>query len=345
MHVSRFYNTGTLLSTGQVLLAAGEDPTTVVVASAELFDPATQSFTATGNLKSARGLHTATLLCHLSSPPCANPKVLIAGGLGVGGPELASAELFDPSTGAFTPTGSLHAARFQHTATLLGNGQVLVAGGATIGGSLVGVAELFNPATGSFATIGSLVTPRVGHTATLLGSGKVLLAGGQAAGGDTASAELYDPGTRTFTATGTMLVPRFYHTATLLTNGQVLMVGGYSGSGATTGLGSGDSAELYDPRTGTFAATGGPRLWRSQHAAALLPDGMVLVAGGYYSPGNVSLADAELYNPQTGTFSETGGLQNARLYPVMTPLGAGRGVLMTGSFPSLPLSDAAEVYQ
>jgi hypothetical protein len=336
MQVARDYNTGTLLSSGLVLLAAGEDRTTDVIASAELFDPATQTFTATGNLKSARGLHTATLLCDLSSPPCANPKVLIAGGLGVGGPQLASAEIFDPSTGAFTPTGSLHAARFQHTATLLGNGHVLVAGGATIGGSLVGVAELFNPATGSFATIGSLVTPRVGHTATLLGSGKVLLAGGQAAGGNTASAELYDPGTGTFTATGTMLAPRFYHTATLLTNGQVLMVGGSGG---------GDSAELYDPSSGTFAATGGPRLWRSQHAAALLPDGTVLVAGGWYGLGNVSLADAELYDPQSGTFSETGGLQNPFLYPVMTPLGASGRVLMTGSFPVLPPSAAAEVYQ
>src|SRR6185437_2532459 len=82
----------------------------------------------------------------------------------------------------------------------------------------------------------------------------------------------------TFTPTGNMLTPRAWHTATLLTNGKVLIAGGISQTPTTEGL---SSAEVYDPSSGRFSATGRMSVPRISHTATLRPDGRVLIAGGY----------------------------------------------------------------
>jgi hypothetical protein len=324
MQALRTGHTATLLSTGQVLVAGGSD-----FPSAEIFDPNTQTFTATTNMINPHSGHTATLLCDLNFPPCVNNKVLIAGD---------TSEIFDPSTGTFSSTNGGWAQG--HTATLLGNGQVLLAGGvAACCNSVSNSAGLYDPSTGTITPTGNLATGRYNHTATLLASGKVLITGGVDSGGNfLASAELYDTASGTFFVTGTMQTPRDNHTATRLPNGKVLIIGG-GGFGTST-------AELYDPVSGTFAATGSMAVRRTQHAAVLLPDGTVLVAGGIdWLVENGLLADAELYDPQTSTFSGTGGLQNARSSLVMTALGTSGRALVTGGFGAPSVAAAAELYE
>jgi hypothetical protein len=101
-----------------------------------------------------------------------------------------------------------------------------------------------------------------------------------------------------------MTTRRLFQTATLLSDGRVLIAGGGKDIDTTVA-----SADLYNPKTGKFTATGSMATARGSHTATLLSDGRVLVAGGSVVPGGFVgsfLASAELYNPKTGTFSPTG---------------------------------------
>jgi len=285
MTTVRSRHTATLLPNGKILVAGGANGAGDL-ASVELYDPATGAWIATGSMITARSGHTATLL--------PNGKVLVAGGLkydlnGTG--FLASAELYDPATGAWMATGSMASARDHHTATLLPAGQVLVAGGWNSPGSVTS-AELYDSATGIWTTTGNMAGARDHHTATLLPTGKVLVAGGWRADWSDwdlynvtflASAELYDPATGTWTTTGSMASSRGQHTATLLPGGKVMVGGGWKCD--VSGAGFFASAETYDPATGAWAATGSMANARSRHTATLLSDGRLLMAGGSNATG------------------------------------------------------------
>ena len=154
-------------------------------------------------------------------------KVLVAGGyIGNGSSDLSSAELYDPTTGTWTNTGSLNVARSENAATLLPNGKVLVVGGQGNTSSSISSAELYDPTTGTWTNTGSLNTGREGHSVTLRPNGQVLVAGGFGNSTSLASAELYDPATGVWTYTGSMNLGRWDHTATLLPNGKVLITAG-----------------------------------------------------------------------------------------------------------------------
>lgn len=240
-----------------------------------------------------RACHSATLL--------PGGKVLIAGGMRRDNVLTASAELFDPRTGAFVPTGSMTIERVCHTATLLPSGKVLIAAGFD-----ADTAELYAPNTGTFARTGSMSHRRDGARATLLNNGKVLITGGY----DKemlSSAELYDPETGTFGMTGPMNEARTAHTAALLPDGRVLIAGGGANDTVL------ESAEIYDPNTGQFTPTGKMVAARHKHAAISLPDGNVLITGGADTRDwRGRYTSAEIYDAKSGKFTSTSSMSTSR---------------------------------
>ena len=191
---------------------------------------------------------------------------------------------------------------------------------------------------GTFVPTGSMSVGRDSATATLLSDGRVLVAGGE--GYDAAtSAELYNPTTGTFSPTGSMTVGRDSATATLLLDGRVLIVGGWEWA-AKDSRAESASAELYDPKIGTFTQTGSLPEARHFATATRLVDGRVLLAGGEVGTTSQESATAVLYDPATGKFSPTGSMTRARIFHTATLLHDGRVLIAGGN----ALDQSAELY-
>jgi hypothetical protein len=298
---TRFGDSATLLPSGSVLVVGGNPQFNrrgLSRATAELYDPSTGRWTLTASMREAREGHAAVRL--------ANGQVLVLGGSNAPDARparlLSSAELYDPSTGIWTETGHLTSARSGATATLLPDGTVLVTGGVSSSADRPErSAEIYDPVSGTWAKTGSMSVARNGHTATLLPDGHVLVVGGQCCTEPAvASAELYDPVNGTWSGTGALGAARRNHTAVLLLNGKVLVFGGDNGNSRSPEV---TTAELYDPVTGVWVATGSPgsagNLLEGQ--AARLPDGRVAAIG---------LAARELYDPASGSWSAIVGGPN-----------------------------------
>jgi hypothetical protein len=299
MVVPRQGHTATLLRNGKVLVTGGVtfDGANNVTATAELYDPATNSWRLTGSMHHPRSGATATLL--------RNGTVLVAGG--GGGGVLASAELYDPATGHWKATGPMGHGVYDGTATRLKDGTVLVIGDE-LGNAGPGTvsAQLYDPATGTWSVTGSLLVPTAGFTATALDDGEVLVAGGEHTNPQRPRsylpfAELYDPAMGTWAATGPMAIARAGHTATLLPDGKVLVAGGgVRGFATDCPCGPAPNAELYDPISGRWSLTGAMISPGYDAHATLLADGTVLVAGGQnpdLGPGPGSAVPPETFLP------------------------------------------------
>jgi lysophospholipase L1-like esterase len=338
----------TLLASGQVLLAGGaraggsssaETHTTTTMA--ELYDTTQGKWSQTGSMMTPRLLHTATLL---ESGTDAG-EVLVTGGENSPDHSVASAELYDPSTGRWSPTGSMAAERAGHTATLLPSGEALIVGGNFGVGP---EAELYDPTTGSFSPAGPMPIDPAFHTATLLATGKVLVTGGLVPSEGhyipSSSTELYDPGTNSWSSTGSMLDPRDLQSATLLPTGEVLIAGGHNNEQGTLA-----SAELYNPTTGIFSATGSMNAGHWEPTTTFLPSGVdageVLLAGGSLAAvteGGARSFSAELYDPALGTWSAAGPMVFPRLEHKATLLPSGEVLVAGGDLgtPANSLSSA-----
>jgi N-acetylneuraminic acid mutarotase len=345
----RYRPVATLLTDGNVLITGGYND--AFLSSAEVYFSQSKAFaSSTGVMTDSREGHTATLL--------SDGRVLIAGGCTneqsgevLCNKDLATAEIYDPTTDKFTSTGSMATARRDHTATLLPSGKVLITGGANQTSSL-NSAEIYDPATETFASAGSLGTARALHTATILTSGKVLIAGGYS-DQYLSSAEVYDPQSGKFTAVATPLsVARFQHSATTLSDGRVLLAGGqnadllffdvnfrassdnvypsivfssnskigfvpYTGSGVVLAFSAETGAELKRIQTG------GEPIWMT-----LLPDGKSLMVISALDNKVFIIDVASLALRATYTFQATFGFGSM---PVLSPDGTATYVSSTGT--------------
>jgi len=328
-----------LLGDGRVLVAGGHALTRgrkwVLIDSAELYDPKTETWQAAGPLVEKRqGIRSLVVL--------KNGKVLLAGEHDT----LSGAELYDPATGKWSATGKLLTSRGGQTTTLLTNGKVLIAGGidySANGTPIFDSAELYDPDKATWGGTGSMAATRFKHAAVRLVSGEVLVVGGTSTepSNDRAltSAEIFNPVTGTWRTVGSMATGRELVKAVLLPNGKVLAVGGSAGHfGKYKALAS---AEIYDPKSERWISTGALAEART-FTMTLLDDGRVLVAGGA-RPFTSALSTAEIYDPTSGTWSEAGAMKTPRWNhrAVLLPNG---DVLVVGGCDPLGELTSVELY-
>jgi uncharacterized protein (TIGR03437 family) len=327
----RAMHTATPLANGKVLIVGGinvSNPRSPAVGGAELYDPATGRWSATGDPVARRFFHTAVRL--------ANGKVLIVGGFGDAQSILFSAEIYDPDTGAWRAAGNLNVMRQSSGAILLADGRVLVAGGAAAGG-VTNTAEVYDPASNKWSPTGAMNDARALHSITLLPNGKALVAGGVGTN-LLRTAEIYDPATGGWTLTGELAAPRAGHPAILLANGKVLVAGGGDGNGAASAR-----AELYDAATGQWSATGNLTTPRFLHTLNLLPNGKVLAAAGRDS-NLTTLKSAELFDPAAGVWTLTAAPGEARHSHTATLLPNGKVLTAGGQVADGPTLSGAELF-
>lgn len=338
LNVPRSGHTATLLPNGTVMIYGGYTPdgnSFPALYSAELFDPATGAWTLNGGAFYTRSGHEATLLN--------NGRVLVSGGNW----NARSEELYDPPSGNWYSTGPLQVPRISHTATLLPSGKVLVVGGynpynadPTNNFGWQSRAELYDPVTQVWTLTGSLSVGRFGHVASLLPNGRVLVVGGFVSAGFANSAEVYDPATGQWTAIGGMFYDRlgFMHRATALQDGKVVITGGYINVAVGPSI---DDVEVYHPNAESFYSTGRLNHARRYHESTLLPNGKILVAGGYNKTaiGGIHHRSTEIYDPVSQAWTTTGDLNLARGGHTLTALPDGR-VLAAGGWNSTETASA-----
>lgn len=319
-----------LLPNGKVLIAGNGQ-------SCQLFNPATGSWSSTGDM-----VFSHPGRCRLVLMP--NGKALLVGGYNSSLPTyyMATCEVYDPATGTWALTGSLNIPRGEFSLTLLPNGKVMIAGGMLDGrvsiwdpSNYTASCELYDPATGAWTATGSMSTACRMRPAVLLPDGKVLAVGGSNAGGYQASCELYDPGSGTWSLTGGLPAPRSWtekDALTLLPTGQVLAVAGFYGSPRA-------ECYLYDPAGGAWSGTSPLATERYDYSATLMPNGKVMVAGGYNYrvAGQYPQSVVEIYDTANGTWEAAPSLPAPRYQHSATLLPGGQ-VMVAGGANSIVLN-------
>ena len=281
----RLAHTATRLADGRVLLVGGVVAGSSATSSCEIYDPATNSWTATGSLNRTR--------CYQGSVLLLDGRVLTVGGnqFSVGDP-VSSAEIYDPSTAKWTLTGSMSVVRAYFDPVVLANGKVLVAGS---GGHHGKSCELYDPATGTWAPTGSLNQSRdFSSRMTVLTNGSALIAGGHSErAGYLSETELYNPATGVWTKQGSLAHGRIYHAQVLLADGRVLVAGGVVNPPYTNTVTR--STEIYDPNTRLWSSSHPLGMERSYFTANLQSNGQVLAAGGNFALASLEQVRSRLW--------------------------------------------------
>lgn len=344
LSTSRIYHSASVLADGSVLIVGGtSDP----LGSPPNLEPVLKQVEAyrdgrvlqVAPLQQARAKHSATVL--------QDGSVLVAGGFDANGQPLASAELWDPAQRQWSALAPLQVARHSHSAVLLGDGRLMLAGGVGLHGEALGSVEIWDPASRSWAVGTPLLLPVAEAAATRLKTGDVLLLGGvtlrgeplpmamlwEHSSGHWQSAGAHAPVSDPHRGQMSALLPLPDGTAVLfgqrqilrwfpreaapsaypvygereqvamtpLLDGRVLLSGGRSGAAFI------DAAELFDPATARFSATGRMQFARHSHTALTLDDGRVVVAGGWArtAADPVQPADytPEVWDARTGRWS------------------------------------------
>ncbi len=306
--VGRWGHTATLLEDGRVLVVGGQETPSRELDSAEIYDPAADSWSSAGSMSVARGEgHRATRL--------SDGRVLV-----IGGTDEFVAEIYDPSDGQWSQAGVMAEARNAATSTLLADGRVLVTGGGDAtkaGEDPFASAEIFDPATGEWADAGNMQNENFAHGAVLLDDGRVMVAG-------STLTEMYDPATGTWAAAGEPLRERTGgYPVILLNDGKVMVPGGEFKQRRRAGADPIRNVEIYDPATEAWTRVADMNDARSRHAAALLNNGNVLV---------VETRELQIYNPSTDMWALAGKMMLERdSYHTATVLTDGRVLIVGGS--------------
>jgi hypothetical protein len=332
--VGRQGATATLLPDGMVLITGGmvfdKNQNDVTLANAELYDPTTGTFSYTGSLLTPRVNATATLL--------PDGRVLIVGGEQTLSESpwhqnLTSAEVYDPISGKFSDTGSLHTPHACQSATLLPDGRVLITGGESYLDTYTYDAELYNPSDGRFSVLPqSPLSSYIAGPGVVLNNGQVFSLGFDYSGSEDAFGQIYDPTKGTFRLLGAGPLT-LYSTAKAakLADGRVLIVNGNAPGDPTS-----KAAEIYDPISGTYSLTGAQISQADFRDLVVLPSGRVLLvsgviesAGGEQSPpvwDNV----AEIYDPISNTFAVLPSTSESHYNGTATLLNDGRVLIIGG---------------
>ena len=323
---ARVGHTATLLADGRVLVAGGLDIEGAAaegvevkgLTSAEVYDPASGDWSATGPMATGRAFHTATLLL--------DGTVLVAGGGEAGEAAARSAEIYDPRAGLWATVPSMASGRFEHTAFLLPSGEVLAVGGHGLGSEPTALtsADRYDPVTRTWRQAASLVTASNDQTGIALTEGRALLV--QGGFRDPAATWIYNPATDTWAGSGSMGQARHGFPLALLPGGTVLAPGG--GIGMADGVLA--TAQVFDPMTGAWRDTGTMGLQRWAFTITALPDGRVVAVGGG-GADDAGARSVEIYEPVSGTWSAVGSMVDPRSGHTATLLTDG-SILVVGGY-------------
>lgn len=336
MSETRQYPGLATLPDGRILAVTGHPLGGASIASAEIYDPTTNSWTSTGALNLARNGVQPNGLTVLP-----NTKILISGS-GVNSRSVHEAELYDPETGTWTETGSMSTPRTVHQTVRLDDGRVLVTGGIDWGLEVVHAStEIYNYETGEWTAAAPMSMPRFNHRAVRLHDGRVFVCGGNAGYPvlDTVldTAEMYDPATNRWALAKPMHQRRYAHGLALLKDGRVFVAGGASAANTPVA-----AAEVFDPATGMWTKVDEMAEPRWGPTAATLANGRVLVTGGMRGRFMRSKA-AEVFDPESGKWTNAGSLNTQRNGHRAILLQDGR-VLICGGFSGLEYLRSCEIF-